>query len=175
MPFKPVSGIGPINSSIMIVGEAPGQDESVIEEPFVGQAGRMLDVLLKDSGINRQKTFICNTVNCRPTNDGKKNRPPSKTEINSCKHWLLKQIDLVKPKLIFTLGKIPTHVLLSLKPSFKLADYLGQPVKYIQNEVEYIIVPNYHPSYIMQYGKKEVNTAIEIFKKGLEHAQINGL
>lgn len=165
MPFNPVTSIGNVNSQIMIVGEAPGYDESITEEPFVGQCGRMLDKMLKEADINRSDCYICNTVNCRPT-EGNKNRPPNRMEISACKTWLFKQIDLVKPRVIFTLGKIPTYTILGLKASITLNDYVGNEY---QSEHKYdnaIIIPNYHPSYLMQYGKKKVDAAIEIFKKG---------
>jgi DNA polymerase len=99
MPFQPVAGIGPRRAQICVVGEAPGQDESIAEEPFVGACGRFLTTLLKEAGIERENVYILNTVNCRPTigNLGKKNRTPNKNEIKSCKSWMYKQIYEVKP------------------------------------------------------------------------------
>lgn len=164
MPFFPVPGIGQVNSSIMIVGEAPGEDEAIAEEPFVGLAGKMLDRLLNQAGITRKSVYIANVVNCRPT-EGKKNRPPSRTEIKACSSWLYKQIELVKPKVIFTLGKIPSILLLKEKSTFKLHDHIG--IVHKVADLDGIdIIPNLHPSYIMQYGKQEVEQAIDIFKLG---------
>ncbi len=181
MPFKPIPGVGPSDARLMIVGEAPGEDESIMEEPFVGQCGRLLDRLLKEAGLERDQIYICNTVNCRPV-EGKKNRTPTQVEINQCKHWLYKQIGIVKPQVIFTLGKIPTRTILHLKSSFTLKDYIGIPhnTKFdlmynFEEENPPLfhfanVIPNYHPSYLMQYGKKELELAVNIFKKGLEHA-----
>lgn len=167
MPFKPVVGIGPSNASIMIVGEAPGEDESIAEEPFIGQAGMMLNKLLQAAGLNRDELYIANLVNCRPT-EGKRNRPPTKAEITACNGWLIKQILSVRPKVIFTLGKLPTFNLLKLKTASKLHDYIGKESEWKRDDFECKIIPNLHPSYVMQYGKKEVQLTSDIFKMGLK-------
>ena len=168
MPFQPVCGVGPSHASICVVGEAPGEDESIIEEPFVGHCGRLLDRLLIESGLDRNRLFICNTVNCRPT-IGKKNRPPSKSEIESCKHWAFEQIEIVKPKLVFTLGKISTYSILKLKSTIKLHDMIGLEYKADINGHICTVIPNLHPSYLLQYGAKKVDQARDIFKKGLSY------
>ena len=175
MPFKPVAGIGPKRASVMIVGEAPGEDESIAEEPFVGACGRFLNKMLREAGIEREEVYVANTVNCRPTVDnlGKRNRPPSRSEIKTCQGWLFKQITEVQPKVIFTLGKIPTCSLLNLKATAKLQDFIGKPyiVPFsIEDLHDYapIVIPTYHPSYLMVYGKKEYNIGIQTFKEGLK-------
>ncbi len=167
MPFNPVPSVGPQDAPILLIGEAPGEDESIVEEPFVGIAGQMLNRLLESAGLSRSSILIANVVNCRPTvnNEWKKNRPPSRAEIKTCQGWLFKQIEEAKPRVIFTLGKIPTYVVLGLKPTFKLHDYIGNTYQYGEADV----IPNLHPSYIMQYGKKEVQLASDIFKMGLKY------
>jgi DNA polymerase len=169
MPLGPVTSVGPELPSILIVGEAPGEDESIAEEPFVGLAGQLLNKLLNNAGLKRDSILIANVVNCRPTlnNEWKKNRPPSRTEIKACQGWLFKQIEVTKPKLIFTLGKIPTYVVLGLKPTFKLHDYIGKVQKY--NEID--VIPNLHPSYVLQYGRSEVELSTDIFRMGLKYIQ----
>lgn len=164
MPFKPVPGVGPSNAAIMLIGEAPGAEESVVEEPFVGQAGRMLDKLLLAAGLDRSSIYVSNLVKCRPT-VGKRNRPPSSKEIKECRGWILKEIDAVKPKVMFTLGKLPTFNLLSLKSTDKLTNYIGKEFAFEGG----VIIPNYHPSFLMQYGKKEIDLAISIFKMGVKY------
>ncbi len=171
MPFSPVTGVGNPNAKILLVGEAPGEDESIIEEPFVGMAGRMLDRLLKEAGLNRESIHITNLVKCRPT-VGKKNRPPTKAEIKACTGWIADEIMLIKPKVIFTLGKLPTVRLLNLKTTIKLHDYVGTLNNFhihdcMGEHVNIDVIPNLHPSYIMQYGKKEISLAVDTFKKGL--------
>lgn len=174
MPFKPVPGVGPLKADIFVVGEAPGEDESILEEPFVGLAGKMLDKLLVEAGIDRSSIYISNVVNCRPT-EGKRNRPPTRTEIKTCQGWLVKQILEVQPKLIFTLGKIPTCTVLGLKTAIKLHDYIGTKqnlhIKGTFENINIAVIPNLHPSYVMVYGKKEVQTAVRIFREGLEYVK----
>lgn len=161
---KPVAGIGPTLSKIMIVGEAPGYDETLLEEPFVGQCGQLLDKLLKAAGIVRSTCYVTNTVKCRPTDDGKKNRPPSKVEIATCKPWLIEEIGLVKPVVILTLGKVPTYTLLKsqLKASFSLGAIAGQIFNVDYSSAK--IVPCFHPSTLMQSSKNEIQRTIDFFK-----------
>lgn len=148
---SPISGFGTIGK-IMLVGEAPGEKEIELGRPFVGLAGRLLDQILKDSQVNKSDVYIANTVNCRPHDYGK-NRPPSKTEIEMCKHWLWKQIKEVNPTLIFTLGMTPTKTLLHsvLGKTFKLKDVVGN--EYRPDFLTCPVVPIYHPSFLLQYGR----------------------
>ncbi len=74
---RPVGGIGPLNARNMIVGEALGADEAILEEPFVGQCGQLLNKMLIEAGLSRESCYITNVVKCRPV-DGKKNRPPTR-------------------------------------------------------------------------------------------------
>lgn len=178
MPFHPIPGVGPLNAKIMLIGEAPGEDESLIEEPFVGQAGKMLDRLLSEAGLVRKDLYIANLVNCRPV-DGKRNRAPTAKEIKACMPWLIKQIEIVRPKAIFTLGRLPTSRILGLKSTAKLQDYIG--IKFNRwvscgnittlglDECHTTVIPNYHPSFIMQYGKKEIAQAVSVFEMGLRY------
>ena len=162
MPLGPILSVGN-KSNMMIVGEAPGEREGVLEEPFVGLAGKTLDKILEKCGLQRDNFYICNTVNCRPM-DGNKNRKPTKEEIKTCSSWLYEQIKLVQPKLIFTLGITPTQFLLEKKGVLKLEDYIGQ----VHTVNQLNIMPNYHPSYLMQHGRKKTEQAENVFKKGVE-------
>jgi uracil-DNA glycosylase family 4 len=98
---KVVPGEGADDAAIMFIGEAPGWHEDQQGRPFVGQAGQYLDSLLATIGLNRQQVFIANVIKCRPPD----NRDPLPTEIQNCRHWLDKQIELIKPKIIVTLGR----------------------------------------------------------------------
>ncbi|MEM3407194.1 MAG: type-4 uracil-DNA glycosylase [Nitrososphaerota archaeon] len=102
---NPVPGEGNINSSILIIGEAPGYFEDIQGKPFVGQAGKILDELLSIANLNREKVFITNIVKCRPP----ENRVPKDDEIDSCKDYLEKQIEIINPKIIITLGNVSTQ------------------------------------------------------------------
>lgn len=159
----PISGFG-TPGKIMFIGEAPGENEIELGRPFVGLAGRLLDQILKNSGINRDDIYIANTVNCRPHDYGK-NRPPSKTEIGACKHWLWEQIQEVNPTLIFTLGMTPTKTLLHdiLGKTFKLKDVIGN--EYRPDFLKCPVVPVYHPSFLLQYGRAYTAQTVQIITK----------
>jgi uracil-DNA glycosylase family 4 len=98
---KSVPGEGPSNATIMFIGEAPGYHENQQGRPFVGPAGQFLEELLGSIGLTRQDVFIANVVKCRPPD----NRDPLPDEIASCNHFLDSQIELIKPKMIVTLGR----------------------------------------------------------------------
>ena len=113
---KFVFGVGDFNASLLLVGEAPGEQEDLSGEPFVGRAGKLLDKML--SAINRSRendVFICNVLKCRPPD----NRDPSKEEISKCEPYLVNQIDLIQPKLIVALGRIAGKTLLGVDKSLK--------------------------------------------------------
>ncbi|MCJ7654539.1 MAG: uracil-DNA glycosylase [Dehalococcoidia bacterium] len=98
---KVVPGEGAENAGIMFIGEAPGWHEDQQGRPFVGQAGQYLDRLLLSIGLNRQQVYIANVIKCRPPD----NREPLPTEIQNCCDWLDSQIDIIKPRMIVTLGR----------------------------------------------------------------------
>ena len=167
-----VKSSGPV-SSLFVIGEAPGSDEDAAGEPFVGRSGKMLDKLLEGAKIKRHQVFITNAVKCRPTqNDGKKNRTPTVDECESCRPWLYKEIELVKPKVIITLGKISTESVLALPKNFTLGEYVNKSHEtHLRKEDSkeiitnmYTVVPCWHPSYLMQHGRKKFDEAVECFK-----------
>jgi uracil-DNA glycosylase family 4 len=96
-----VPGEGAENAEIMFIGEAPGWHEDQQGRPFVGQAGQYLDRLLASINLKRAEVYIANVIKCRPPD----NRDPLPTEIQNCRHWLDSQIELIKPKMIVTLGR----------------------------------------------------------------------
>jgi len=161
----PVPGVGPIDAKIMLVGEALGEDESLLEKPFVGRCGKFLDEMLKKAGLVRSELYITNVVKCRPTkNNGKSNRPPSKSEINICKGWLWRELQLVKPEIVVTLGRVPTGTLLSgqLKNLFTLGKIIGVP--HIVDYMDATIIPLFHPSYLVIHGRKHIEQCVEVLK-----------
>ena len=100
-----VFGEGPICSEIMIVGEAPGKEEDEQGIPFVGRAGKLLNLFLESIGVSWKSVFITNTVKCRPPD----NRNPMIEEINACSNFLEKQIKIVNPKVLVLLGKVAAN------------------------------------------------------------------
>lgn len=136
-----VFGVGNPKAAVMFVGEGPGRDEDLQGEPFVGRAGQLLtDIITKGMGLKREDVYIANVVKCRPPD----NRNPEPDEIQSCEPFLLKQIQLIRPRVIVGLGKFAVQTLLKSKvPITRLRgtwhDYHG--IK---------LMPTLHPAYLLR-------------------------
>ena len=102
-----VFGSGNADAELMFIGEAPGANEDKLGLPFVGQAGKLLDKLLAEIGLDRDDVFICNVLKCRPPG----NRDPQPNEIDSCRSYLERQVELIEPSLICSLGNFSTKLL----------------------------------------------------------------
>ena len=102
-----VFGAGNADADLMFVGEAPGANEDRMGLPFVGQAGKLLDQLLSEIGLERRSVFICNVLKCRPPG----NRDPHPGEIEACREYLMRQLELVQPRVVCTLGNFATKLL----------------------------------------------------------------
>jgi len=139
---KTVPGEGPENAEIMFIGEAPGFHEDRQGRPFVGAAGKFLDELLASIGLTRDDVYICNVIKCRPPS----NRDPQPDEMAACKSFLDKQIELVRPKLIVTLGRFS---MARYFPNTKITNIHGQP-KRIGNRIYY---PMFHPAAALHQPK----------------------
>jgi DNA polymerase len=135
-----VFGVGNRRAQWMFVGEAPGADEDRQGEPFVGAAGKLLNAMLAALGLKREEVFIANVLKCRPPN----NRDPQANEVEQCEPYLIRQIELIQPKLIVALGRHAAHSL--LKTDLALARLRGQPHSY-QNIP---LVVTYHPAYLLR-------------------------
>jgi uracil-DNA glycosylase family 4 len=105
---RAVPGSGPAPAKIMLVGEAPGKEEDLRGEPFVGRAGRLLDEALVQAGLERSKVFITSVIKCRPP----QNRKPKKAEIDQCRPYLQAQIEFLHPKIICLMGNTATQAVL---------------------------------------------------------------
>lgn len=134
-----VPGEGPVNPDIMFIGEAPGRNEDLQGRPFVGQAGRLLEDLLTEIGLTRDDVWIGNVVKCRPPN----NRDPMPAEIAACSEYLERQIALIQPKLIATLGRYSMETFF---PGARITKVHGQ-AKRTGNRV---LIPMFHPAYILR-------------------------
>ncbi len=132
---KAVPGEGPEDAEIMFVGEAPGFHEDQQGRPFVGAAGRFLEELLDSIGLTREDVFIANVIKCRPPG----NRDPLPEEIEACKPFLDRQIELIRPQLVVTLGRFS---MARVFPKARISRIHGQPRK-ISGVVYY---PMYHPA-----------------------------
>ncbi|HHS48803.1 MAG TPA: uracil-DNA glycosylase [Desulfurella acetivorans] len=151
-----VFGDGNPNANLMFIGEAPGASEDAQGLPFVGRAGQLLSDLLKEVGIDRKEVYIANCLKCRPPH----NRDPQENELKACRPFLDKQIELIKPKIIITLGR------------FALTQLVGSNRKITQSQgvvfkqQNYTVIPTYHPAYLLRNPK-----AIEVFVNDLKIAK----
>ncbi|PJZ27564.1 uracil-DNA glycosylase [Leptospira hartskeerlii] len=144
-----VFGEGNPNAEVMFIGEGPGKQEDLTGRPFVGKAGELLTrIIERGMGVSRDRVYIANVTKCRPTVDLKfeKDRPPEDDEVVACSPFLLRQISIIQPKVIITLGNPSTRFILRTKEGItKLrgnwGDFHGIPV-----------MPTYHPSYVIRNG-----------------------
>ena len=130
-----VPGEGPEDAEIMFIGEGPGFHENEQGRPFVGAAGRFLDELLEGIGMERGEVFIGNVVKCRPPG----NRDPQASELEACSHYLDRQIQIINPKVIVTLGRFS---MAKFFPHAKISQVHGQAMQ-VKGR---LIVPMYHPA-----------------------------
>jgi len=138
----------------MLVGEAPGYYEDKEGRPFVGAAGQLLDKLLNSIGLKREEVYIANVLKCRPPD----NRDPNPEEIEACESYLLKQIEIIKPKVICTLGNFATRVL--LQKNVNISKVRGQQFQ----ADNYLIFPIYHPAAAL-HARVNLTALEEDFKK----------
>ena len=142
---------GNTNANLMLVGEGPGQQEDEEGIPFVGRSGKLLTKILESVEINRDDIYIANTVKCRPPN----NRTPLPNEMDVCSDYLIRQIQIVQPKIICLLGAAAMKSILG--PTESITKIRG---KWITTSVDYMdedlyIMPIFHPSYLLRNSSKE--------------------
>lgn len=141
-----VFGEGPQNPRLMLIGEAPGEQETLLGRPFVGKAGKNLDRFLELAGLAREELYISNAVKLRPTKvsgSGRvSNRPPTREEIALFRPWLLREIEEIRPGLIATLGNVPLQALTASRQT--IGELHGQIIASAQAGVP--IAPLYHPA-----------------------------
>ena len=135
-----VFGEGNPQARLMFIGEAPGHEEDLQGRPFVGDAGRLLTSLIEKMGLRREDVFIANVVKCRPP----MNRDPEEDEIKACIPYLIKQVDIIMPRVIMTLGRIATQAITGQK--IPITKARGRIFKFRGIEV----VPTYHPAYLLR-------------------------
>ena len=143
-----VFGVGDAKADLMFVGEGPGRDEDLKGEPFVGRSGHLLDrVLQEELGISRDRVYISNTVKCRPPG----NRDPHPAEVAACRPYLERQIDLIGPRVIVTLGNFATRLLLDSTQGIKQLRGRAYPYKQVSGG-QVMVVPTFHPSFVLRSG-----------------------
>jgi DNA polymerase len=137
-----VFGVGNPHASIMFVGEAPGANEDLKGEPFVGAAGKILNDLLQSANLSRDDIYIANVIKCRPP----ENRDPELDEVDTCKPFLLQQIQLIRPKLVCTLGNWATQTLLERKVGITKVKAQAFYMK------DFVLFPLLHPAAALHQG-----------------------
>lgn len=150
-----VFGVGSPQAEVMFVGEAPGRNEDLEGEPFVGRAGQLLDQLLGEIGIDRQSVYIANVLKCRPPN----NRDPLPDEIECCKGYLRQQIRLIRPRVVVTLGNFATKLL--LRTTTGITRLRGRSYPWW---LESTVVPTFHPAAALRGGDRVANNMRDDFK-----------
>ena len=139
-----VFGVGNPHARLVFVGEGPGADEDAKGEPFVGEAGQILNRIITAMGLKREDVYICNVVKCRPPG----NRDPQTDEVETCSPFLLRQLNAIQPEAVVALGKFAAQTLLETKEPIsrlrgKFRDYHGIP-----------LMPTYHPSFLLRRQKE---------------------
>lgn len=157
-----VFGEGSPEASLMFIGEAPGSEEDIQGRPFVGEAGQLLTRLILKMGFKREEVYIANIVKCRPPS----NRDPEEDEIEACFPFLIKQIKIISPSIIVSLGRISARTLLKTKISItklrgRFYEYEGIP-----------LMPTFHPAYLLRNPKdkwlvwSDMQQVLERLKRG---------
>ena len=135
-----VFGDGNGKAELVFIGEGPGHDEDVQGLPFVGRAGKLLTQMIEAMGLQRRDVYICNVVKCRPP----ENRAPEKDEIAICSPFLLRQLDVIQPKVIVCLGAVALKALLGAERG--ITHLRGQWLEYRGTR----LMPTYHPAYLLR-------------------------
>jgi len=137
-----VPGVYPAGARVLLVGEAPGRSEDEGGLPFIGRSGQLLDELLTEVGLDRAQVAVCNTVKCRPPD----NRTPKRAELATCRPWLDRQIELIDPEVVVTLGG--TALAWALGRGVRIGDVHGQ----VHERAGHVVVPTYHPAAALRFG-----------------------
>ena len=156
-----VFGEGDPKARLMLVGEAPGEQEDLQGRPFVGRAGQLLTKFLNLYGISRSRVYITNIVKCRPPG----NRNPASDEIKTCYPYLEEQIKLISPSVILCLGAFSARTILNLPESTPISRIRGKEQKAEVGGVEISVVPTFHPAYLLRNRRGEPE-----FQRDLEKA-----
>ncbi len=145
-----VFGVGDPQANLLIIGEAPGVDEDRQGEPFVGPAGQLLNAMLFAIGLRREEVFIANILKCRPPG----NRDPHVNEMRCCEPFLHRQIELIQPKLILSVGRISAQSL--LKCDTPVGRLRGQIHRYGEQQIPLIVT--YHPAYLLRSPEQKAKS-----------------
>jgi uracil-DNA glycosylase len=171
--LKAVFGVGSVDAQVMFIGEGPGYEEDHRGEPFVGKSGQLLDKILASIGLSRETVYIANIVKCHPMKENDpelraNDRPPTPEEIAACRPYLDRQIDVIGPKVIVTLGATPAKVLVA--PGVSITAIRGQWREYSTQAGRVVkLLPTYHPAALLRNPdlKRDVWTDMKNLRKEL--------
>lgn len=161
-----VVGQAPPGARVLLLGEAPGAQEDMRGEPFVGRSGQLLDSVLADVGLARAEVAVVNVVKCRPPD----NRRPTRAEAATCRGWLDRQLDLVAPAVVVALGATAVAAVLGRQPSLAAARAAGPHVVGVR-----LVIATYHPSAALRWGPRGAPLAALAADLGLARALADGL
>ncbi|HSK54993.1 MAG TPA: uracil-DNA glycosylase [Jiangellales bacterium] len=139
-----VPGTFPEGAQVLLVGEAPGADEDAAGVPFIGRSGRLLDSLLAEAGLSRDRVAVANVLKCRPPG----NRAPRRREVEACRPWLMRQVELADPRLVVTLGG--SALAWALGPGARIGALRGRPLPWDGRW----LMATYHPSAAIRFGPR---------------------
>ena len=159
-----VFGVGNEQADLMFIGEGPGEQEDLQGVPFVGPAGKLLDAMLEMIDLDRSIVYIANIVKCRPPH----NRDPQPQEMQSCRPWLERQIELVDPKLIVCLGRIAATAL--IREDFRITKEHGQWFAYGQRR----ILATFHPSALLRDPSRRPEAFMDLREIRKEYRALPG-
>jgi len=152
--LKFVFGEGNPGARLMFVGEGPGRDEDLQGRPFVGKAGELLERMIGAIGLKREETYIANIVKCRPPD----NRTPTPEEARACLGYLYRQIELISPAVIVTLGATPLRELVGVQEGITKVRGQWRRVRIGHREIP--VMPTFHPAYVLRQYTQEVRRAV---------------
>jgi uracil-DNA glycosylase family 4 len=154
-----VFGVGNPTADLMFIGEAPGADEDLQGEPFVGRAGQLLNNMIKAMGLEREQVYIANIIKCRPPG----NRTPERDECETCSPFLMRQIEVIKPKVIVALGAVAAKTLLAINAP--MSDLRGRWYDFRGTK----LAVTYHPAFLLRdpRQKKEAWKDLQMVMKEL--------
>jgi uracil-DNA glycosylase family 4 len=162
-----VFGVGDPDADVLLAGEAPGFNEDLQGEPFVGAAGQLLNRLLAEVGLSREDVYIANVLKCRPPN----NRDPAPDEVDSCKDYLRAQITIIDPSVVVTLGNFATKLL--MRTDTGITRLRGRTYPWWQGRT---LVPTYHPAAALRSGERligEMQSDFSLVRDALRRPRSN--
>lgn len=160
-----VFGVGNKNAEVMFIGEGPGADEDRLGEPFVGKAGKLMDMAFDVVGIKREEVYIANIVKCRPPN----NRNPEEDECEACLNYLRNQVLLVKPKIVVLLGSVALKHILGKEYGITVSR--GKIIE--KKGITYI--PTWHPAALLRDENKKIDFIRDLQLVNWQYGKMEGI